>query len=465
MSQKVISIDIGSTYTKGIICSVGETQLEVLKREVSPTTVESLPDAFNEVLARLLDLKPGERVEDAVGETVVYFSSSAKGGLNIAALGIVPELTLKVAKMTALSAGGKVCEVFPFKLAKRDLRRLEAHNPDILLFTGGTDGGNENYVLANAEKIGTSSFKGAIIYAGNRAIAEEVEEELEGHNLFVTENVLPDLDQPNPDPARAVIREVFLKQIVDGKGLNKVVELTGNNPLPTPLSMYEFIRLIPKVEPVWQDFCVIDMGGATTDFYSNHEDLISEENVVFRGVKEPVVKRTVEGDLGMRVTAHYANGTAAEYIESELEKMGLSKADFDNFVEMVCADTGYLPESETEKKFDQILARSCVRFAMVRHCGSLEQVYTAHGVSFLQRGKNIRKANKVIGTGGFLSALPNPMNCMEECELDEQKRIILKPENISYYADRQYLMPLLANLAGAYPQQAVRTALNHIEAI
>lgn len=47
---------------------------------------------------------------------------------------------------------------------------------------------------------------------------------------------------------------------------------------------------------------LIDMGGATTDVYSASANTLSPDTVL-HGVPEPFVKRTVEGDLGMRVSA------------------------------------------------------------------------------------------------------------------------------------------------------------------
>ncbi|MCZ5770918.1 glutamate mutase L [Escherichia coli] len=71
------------------------------------------------------------------------YSSSAKGGLAVAAMGLVPSITLETAKVTAHSAGAKIAQYYAYKLNRRDIRALEETQPDILLFTGGTDGGEE----------------------------------------------------------------------------------------------------------------------------------------------------------------------------------------------------------------------------------------------------------------------------------------------------------------------------------
>ena len=108
------------------------------------------------------------------GQVELFYSSSAKGGLAVAAIGLVPEITLEIGKIAAQSAGAKLTQVFAYQLTRSDIAALEASPPDILLFAGGTDGGNTHYVLANAEAIGRSAIDCEIVYAGNRAVADDV---------------------------------------------------------------------------------------------------------------------------------------------------------------------------------------------------------------------------------------------------------------------------------------------------
>src|SRR6266496_926801 len=87
------------------------------------------------------------------------------------------------------------------------------------------------------------------------------------------ENLLPTLDCPNPEPARNAIREIFLSKITAGKGLDEIVRATGREPSPTPYALYEYCKYIGKFAPEFGEFLLIDMGGATTDVYSFHEEI------------------------------------------------------------------------------------------------------------------------------------------------------------------------------------------------
>ncbi|MCV5466450.1 glutamate mutase L, partial [Escherichia coli] len=58
-------------------------------------------------------LNRGLNVDNALpllnsGEVALKYSSSAKGGLAVAAMGLVPSITLETAKVTAHSAGAKI---------------------------------------------------------------------------------------------------------------------------------------------------------------------------------------------------------------------------------------------------------------------------------------------------------------------------------------------------------------------
>lgn len=143
------------------------------------------------------------------GEVQLKYSSSAKGGLAVAAMGLVPSITLESAKVTAHSAGAKIAQYYSYKLNRHDIQALESSPPDILLFSGGTDGGEESYGLANARALAESNVNCAIIYAGNRDIQDEVQSILAQKDLTIVDNILPDLDHPNPYAARQAIAICF----------------------------------------------------------------------------------------------------------------------------------------------------------------------------------------------------------------------------------------------------------------
>jgi len=448
--RRFASIDIGSTYTKGALFALEADGFHLRARAETSTTVENLADGFGRV-----------RGELAADGAPVYLSSSARGGLKIAALGLTADLTLSIARMAAYSAGGKVVRTYSYELASDEIADLEALRPDIILFTGGTDGGNSAVVLRNAERLAKSKTDAFILYAGNRKIRDRVLALLDGKPATAAENVMPEVGTINIEPAREVIRKIFLERIVDGKGLSRVVREIGRDPYPTPLAVYELVGKIGTTQPGWSDFGVIDMGGATTDFYSHTEAFTGGDTILLRGLHEPLLKRTVEGDLGLRVSSAALWDSERAYLTSRLRAAGRPLEEFDAYIRFVAAQPDYRPESAGEKAFDEMMAAACVRAAALRHAGTLSKVYTPQGGFYVQRGKDLRRLTRLVGTGGYLARTESAALLLEACapgnaEADSQPLLPILPEA---YADQGYLFPLLANLAGDFPDAAARTAV------
>jgi uncharacterized protein (TIGR01319 family) len=446
----LVSIDIGSTWTKGVrFAFSAQGELDIAARATHPTTVDNLSRGFNAVFEALA--APG-------GANELFYSSSAKGGLAVAAVGIVPEITAEMARITAYSAGAKLTQSFAYELRNADIAALQKSNPDIVLLAGGSDGGNAHYPVENAKKLAKAALPSTIIYAGNSHVQDDVEQILAGHELICVENLLPTLDCPNPEPARKAIREVFLSKITTGKGLDQIIRATGREPSPTPYALYEYCRHISELAPEFGEFLIIDMGGATTDVYSYHEE-INIAGTVRRGLPEPKIKRTVEGDLGMRVSARGAAEAMRALAPSQDED-----AEFSRYVEEVTAAPEILPSSPKEIHYDAALAQANIATSLMRHAGRAHEVCTADGLVTMQTGRDLTRVSRIIGTGGYLANTVgfNPCDGISRLGVDAQGKRILAPRGGQYYRDPDYLFPLLANIARGHPAEAVRKGLQSL---
>lgn len=456
----VAGIDIGSTWTKGVLFDVDteNDDVRIVKRSTLPTRIDNLSSSFVKVLREISgEADPFHLMQS--GQMKLQYSSSAKGGLAVSAIGLVPEITLSIGKIAAQSAGARLAQVFSYHLTSQDLLTLEESSPDIILFAGGTDGGDSQYVLSNARKIAETSLNCDIIYAGNRSISDDVRDILKHKKLTVVENLLPNFNEPQPEPAQNAIREVFLKTIVKGKGLDEIERMTGGiSPLPTPFVVLEFVRAIHKEVQGWEEFLMIDMGGATTDIYSVHKE-VPAIGTILRGIYEPIIKRTVEGDLGMRVSAHAtarvgASNAAYHRMEIEPEKLI-------NYADSLINKPDFLPADQQSKNMDQMLAGICTGQACARHVGRWATMFTVEGEVKVQTGRDLTKLDKVIGTGGWLSRDSEfqPSSWFSDYTIDTRGQEILMPKHFNYYRDEESIFPLLANLAREYPKAAANAGV------
>ena len=105
-------------------------------------------DGVSGVLALL-----GEQVGThpvALGQPLVC--SSAGGGLRLAVVGYELVVTAEAARRAAVSAGGRVVHLAHGRLDEAAVAALLAARPDVVVLTGGTDGGDGDVLLANAAR-------------------------------------------------------------------------------------------------------------------------------------------------------------------------------------------------------------------------------------------------------------------------------------------------------------------------
>ena len=397
-------IDFGSTFTK--LRAVDLEKAEIIGTGQGPSTVAT--DITGGLTKALSDL------EGRIGPLPDFkhrlACSSAAGGLGMVTVGLVKELTAEAAKQAALGAGARLTGAFSHGLTQSDIAEVEALAPDIILLAGGTDGGNSDVILGNAAKL-AAAVTCPVVVAGNREAADEAAGLLKaaGKPVTVTENVMPEFGTLNVEPARDAIRQVFIERIVHAKGIDRAEEMFDAVLMPTPAAVLEGARLLSEGldnAPGLGPLVVIDVGGATTDVHSVATGEPTAEGGIPHGLPEPHLKRTVEGDLGMRINAPAI--AEAVGMDTLAEATGLDVDGARKILDEITAAVDSLPESTEQKRFDQALAEAAVGIAVARHAGTVSIVQTVTGPVSMQTGKDLGSVATVIGTGGVLAHGTHP---------------------------------------------------------
>jgi uncharacterized protein (TIGR01319 family) len=455
-------IDFGSTYTK--LRAVDLDRGALLGSGQGPSTVTS--DITVGMQAALDDLE--ERLGRLPDFKYRLASSSAAGGLKMVTVGLVQELTAEAARLAALGAGARLIDTFAYTLSKRDMRNVVAHEPDIILLAGGTDGGNADVILHNAERLAAADLTCPIIVAGNRSAADDAEQILRDadKNVRVTDNVMPALGTLEIEPARAAIRDVFIKRIVHAKGLDRAHDFFDELLMPTPAAVLEAAKLLSegtKEREGLGPLLVVDIGGATTDVHSVASGEPTEGRILQQGLPEPYLKRTVEGDLGMRHNAGAIVEAAGRDTMASLA--GMTPGEVDTLLERIAVDVERLPDGDGERAFDAALALSAIRIAVTRHAGTVEIVHTVNGPVAAQRGKDLSPVETVIGTGGALVYGRNPSSILSGSVFSEDEPDSLRPRDPALLVDRNYVLYAAGLLAEAEPEAAFDFARGSLEPV
>jgi uncharacterized protein (TIGR01319 family) len=456
--DRALLVDFGSTYTKARLIDLASGV--ILASTESPSTIAT------DVMRGLLDAlhkMPEEVTSRGFDDCVKLACSSAAGGLKIVAIGLVRELTAEAAVRSSLGAGGRVVATFAGGLTGDDLRQMQTLAPDMIVLAGGTDGGNRVCIEDNAVRLAASALAVPIVVAGNRNAKDAVATILRaaGKSVIESDNVLPEINRIDITACAEAIRQAFMTHIVKAKGLDGVEAFVGDLVMPTPHAVLKACQLIAagtQIEPGFGDLMCVDIGGATTDVYSMADGQPLEKNVVQRGLPEAYAKRTVEGDLGLRLNAP----TIVELVGGNRirELMEVDTFEPEDAALLQSTQTEMLPTTDPMRQFDVALAKAATRAAMRRHCGRIDITYGPLGKVYLQSGKDLRNVGMVIGTGGIFRVSSDSVTegILASGLYDKSAPEHLAPEAPRCFVDRKYVLYAVGLLATVAPDAAMRLA-------
>ncbi|BCY08097.1 glutamate mutase L [Actinoplanes sp. L3-i22] len=351
-----VCVDVGSTYTKAALIDLSGARL-ISRAEVPTTSGTDVLEGLDAAVA-------------AVGGDGAprYVCSSAGGGLRLAVVGYESLVTAEAGHRVGLSAGAQVVHVAAGPLTGAAIAALRASRPDVVLLVGGTDGGDGEVLLHNAGRLAANRLRLPVVLAGNADVRAEAARLLTERRVPVTEtgNVLPRIGVLDPLPARAAIREVFLRHVIGGKRLSKGTRFASLVRAATPDAVLAGVELL--ADRAGSGVLVVDVGGATTDVYSALLPDAEAETGPRRDVAGTLWRsRTVEGDLGVAVGA---DGTRQAATAEKLAEPG--------------------PDRE--------LAATAAMIALRRHARG----YSAGPGLPRTGGRDLRDVRLVVGSGGVL---------------------------------------------------------------
>lgn len=460
-------IDIGSTYTKQRLFK----DCKLVATVQSPTTVENVYKgikAGQDIMKEQLNVNKIEAKH-------VLASSSAAGGLRMVAMGYMARVTAKAAKEVAMNSGSKILEIVSNEdLPEYRIQILREVNPDIILLAGGTDFGDESSLIENASLIVESKVKGVVVIAGNIKAQPEAAKILrEGQVPHIrVPNIMPTIHQLRVKEAREAIHREFIKQITKAQGLSILQEeITNDKIIPTPGAVLMASELLAKgtyLEKGIGEIIVVDLGGATTDVHSiipGYENLEDEEIGLIVSNEKQLSYRTVEGNLGMRVSAMGVLDTVSP--KAIFHKRGIKDEELlEEFIEY-CAKVEKTPkhvaENEREYMFDTFIAETAVEVALKRHAGYISTSFDPiTGVMpGMPIGRDLRNVNTIIGVGGIFShrKVSESKKIIENALKD--KGVSLLPENPKIIIDENYILYTVGIISQVDEEYAFKILKNY----
>ena len=471
----ILATDCGSTTTKAILIEKIGSEFRQTHRGEAPTTVEApvedvtvgVINAITEVqeLAgrKLLEnnqiIKPQTNDE---GVDLYISTSSAGGGLQMMVAGAVRNLTAESAERAALGAGAIVMDVIASndkRLPHEKIDQIRQLRPDMLLLSGGVDGGTVAHVAELAEIVAAAnpkprlgvSYQMPVIFAGNKDAADIVREKLEGRmSLEVVDNLRPTMERENLMPTRLKIQDQFLEHVMmHAPGYKKLIEWTDTEIMPTPGAVGAIMQTIAEQNRI--QVVGVDIGGATTDVFSVFQNQVGES----------VFNRTVSANLGMsysisNVLTEAGMGNILRWLPFDINLV-----DLQNRIKNKMIRPTTIPQLLEELIIEHAIAREALRLAFEQHKklavelkGVQQQRTISEAFAQTETGNTLVSMfdlNLIVGSGGVLSHAPRRQQSMLMM-IDA-----FLPEGVTQLAvDSIFMMPQLGVLSQVNKEAATQ---------
>jgi uncharacterized protein (TIGR01319 family) len=466
----IVATDCGSTTTKAILIEKRGDEYRLIVRGEAPTTVEfPFEDVTMGVLNAVAEVEElsGRKILDEKGKIIspakgnvgtdIYVStSSAGGGLQMMVAGVVRSMTAESAERAALGAGAIVMDVIASndkRLPHQQIQRIRHLRPDMILLSGGIDGGTTTHVVELAELLSAADpkprlgigYQLPVIYAGNINAREAIKNTLSDKvDLTVVDNIRPVLERENLFPAREKIHDLFMEHVMaQAPGYKKLMTWTDAPIMPTPGAVGLIMKKIADEEGI--EVVGVDIGGATTDIFS---------------VFQTIFNRTVSANLGMSYSVSNVFAEAGLDNVMRWVPFHMDERDLRNRVKNKMIRPTTIPQTLEELIFEQAIAKEALRLAFIQHKsfatvlkGVQQQRTIADAFAQTAGGQtlvNMMTLDMLIGSGGVLSHAPRR----------NQAALMLidgfLPEAITRLAvDSIFMMPQLGVLSTVHTKAAV----------
>jgi len=471
--ESILATDCGSTTTKAILIEKVNGEYRLIVRGEAPTTVEA---PFEDVTAgarnaiREVEELTGRRFlaeqgvitprqPDGSGVDIFMSTSSAGGGLQMMVAGVVKTMTAESAQRAALGAGAIVMDTIAVDDGRKPhqkIQRIRQLRPDMLLVSGGIDGGTLTHVVEIAELISAADprprlgvgFQLPVIFAGNIKARDHINGILgEKTDLRIVDNLRPVLEREVLQPAREEIHNLFMEHVMaQAPGYNKLMQWSPIPIMPTPGAVG--IGMQTTATEYKTNVIGVDIGGATTDVFS-----------VF-GDHGELFNRTVSANLGMSYSICNVLLEAGLANIMRWVPFYIDEGDLRNRIRNKMIRPTTIPQTLEELIIEQAIAREALRLAFEHHKSlavGLRGVQRQRTISevFDQVGSDVTYINLtelgiLVGSGGVLSHAPR------RAQSALMMLDAFQPESTTMLAvDSIFMMPQLGILSTIHPRAAM----------
>ena len=289
--DSLLAVDIGAATTRAVLFDVVEGQYRFVAAGHSPSTAEApFKDVSEGVRNAITHLQTvtGRTMLDvdqsliapsqANGSGVDSFVATLSAGPTLKAVivGLLADVSLESARRLTETIYARIVDSIGLNDHRRSDELIDSmlrQRPDVVVVTGGTDGGASRTIQKMLEPIGLACYlmpaekRPAVLYAGNQKMEAEVKTLLGSltTSLHFSPNVRPSLETEDLDPAARELARLFInvrkKQL---KGVDVIDTWSSGHILPTGYATGRMMRFLSKVYGSAKGILSVDIGASAT---------------------------------------------------------------------------------------------------------------------------------------------------------------------------------------------------------
>jgi hypothetical protein len=289
-NESILAIDVGAAVTRAVLFDVVEGQYRFVASGQAPSTAEApfrdigigvreaITHLQNITGAALLGSQDNNLIApaqpDGSGVDAVVATVSVGPAVKTVVVGLLPDVSLQSARRLAQSTYSRIVDTLDLSDHRRPDQQMDSiarSRPDLVLLTGGTDGGASRSIQKMLEAVGLACYlmpaekRPMVLYAGNQKLAQEVQEMLGAHagKLQIGYNVRPSLETEDLAPASHELASLVMKlrerQI---KGVDELNLWSGGTILPTAYAQGRMIRFLSKLYQSTRGLLGVNVGAS-----------------------------------------------------------------------------------------------------------------------------------------------------------------------------------------------------------
>ncbi len=287
-SDSLLAVDIGSVTTRAALFDVVEGYYRFIASGQAPSTAAApFKDLSEGVHHAIQDLQLitgrkflGENqrlilpAEDGKGVDTFAATFSAGPALKTVVVGLLNDVSVESTQRLARSAYVRVVDTIGLNDKRKPEQQIDTLlrlRPDLILVAGGTDNGATVSVRNLIETIGLACYilpsenRPAVLFAGNKNMAEEIKTSLQNltSSLSISPNIRPDLETEDLEPAQNALARLY-SQVRRNQmsGVDELNGLAGNSLMPTAYAEGRIIRFLSQVYDSAKGILGVDLGAS-----------------------------------------------------------------------------------------------------------------------------------------------------------------------------------------------------------